>query len=248
MSKSPEIPWKRLTVEGAAIVVSILLAFSIDAWWGERQNAYGERIILQALLDDLQSKKVLLVESRQYSEAILEATIALLNAGSDPNSDLDGDALDELIQRTWWYNTSEGWSSAPLQSIVNGQLQSISNPHLIQKISELQIAFSVIKDFCEIDENFHFGVYSPFLIANAYMPQLTNSAEHEPGFPEARDPYPHFDLSKTHDHSDLLRRKDFHNMLIAKMDTVNSIHRYAYAGVEEQLDEAIDMLVEELSL
>jgi hypothetical protein len=32
-----DIPWKRLFVEGTAIVVSILLAFGIDAWWQDRQ-------------------------------------------------------------------------------------------------------------------------------------------------------------------------------------------------------------------
>ena len=36
MKRSQDIPWKRLSVEAAAIVVSILLAFAIDAWWEER--------------------------------------------------------------------------------------------------------------------------------------------------------------------------------------------------------------------
>jgi hypothetical protein len=31
-----QISWKRITVEAVAIVASILLAFSIDAWWQER--------------------------------------------------------------------------------------------------------------------------------------------------------------------------------------------------------------------
>jgi hypothetical protein len=36
MSMSRDIPWKRLSVEAAAIVASILLAFAIDAWWEDR--------------------------------------------------------------------------------------------------------------------------------------------------------------------------------------------------------------------
>ena len=36
MIGNEKIPWKRLTVEAAAIVGSILLAFAIDAWWDER--------------------------------------------------------------------------------------------------------------------------------------------------------------------------------------------------------------------
>ena len=29
----PQMPWARLAAEGVVIVVSILLAFSVDAWW-----------------------------------------------------------------------------------------------------------------------------------------------------------------------------------------------------------------------
>ena len=31
------VPWFRIVTEGVVIVLSILLAFGIDAWWGERQ-------------------------------------------------------------------------------------------------------------------------------------------------------------------------------------------------------------------
>ena len=35
---SRPIPWLRVFAEGAVIVVSILLAFGIDAWWEGRQE------------------------------------------------------------------------------------------------------------------------------------------------------------------------------------------------------------------
>jgi hypothetical protein len=38
MVDSQNIPWKRLAIEAPAIVLSILLAFAIDAWWEERQT------------------------------------------------------------------------------------------------------------------------------------------------------------------------------------------------------------------
>ena len=46
---SNAIPWLRIVAEGAAIVVSILLAFSIDAWWDARQDLNAERVHLTAL-------------------------------------------------------------------------------------------------------------------------------------------------------------------------------------------------------
>ena len=52
MTLSQEIPWKRLTVEAAAIVVSILLAFGIDAWWDERGDREAEVVLMERLLAD----------------------------------------------------------------------------------------------------------------------------------------------------------------------------------------------------
>ena len=49
MTELKKIPWKRLTVEAAAIVVSILLAFSIDAWWDGRKDHREEQEILIGL-------------------------------------------------------------------------------------------------------------------------------------------------------------------------------------------------------
>ena len=41
-----------LLAEGLLIVVSILVAFSIDAWWQERQDRVEEKRILNALRDE----------------------------------------------------------------------------------------------------------------------------------------------------------------------------------------------------
>jgi len=42
LQDSRKIPWKRIAAEGAAVVVSILIAFWIEAWWQER----SERVTL----------------------------------------------------------------------------------------------------------------------------------------------------------------------------------------------------------
>ncbi len=52
MTESQAIPWKRLSAEGVAIVVSILLAFWIDAWWETQKDIAEEREILVGLEAD----------------------------------------------------------------------------------------------------------------------------------------------------------------------------------------------------
>ena len=49
MSISQNIPWKRLFAEGFVIIVSILLAFLIDAWWNDRLEHQREREQLSAM-------------------------------------------------------------------------------------------------------------------------------------------------------------------------------------------------------
>lgn len=47
------INWKKLALEGMVIVSSILLAFTIDAWWDNQREARDERIALQDLEEEL---------------------------------------------------------------------------------------------------------------------------------------------------------------------------------------------------
>ena len=52
MGKLQSISWPRIIAEGVAIVASILIAFSIDAWWTERQAREQERNVLTNLLGE----------------------------------------------------------------------------------------------------------------------------------------------------------------------------------------------------
>jgi hypothetical protein len=51
MSNRQKISWKRLSVEAAAIVASILFAFAIDAWWDESQQQRE----MQTVMADLEA-------------------------------------------------------------------------------------------------------------------------------------------------------------------------------------------------
>ena len=53
MTEPQIIPWKRIAVEATAIVISILFAFAIDAWWADKKERDVEHTTLQALRSDL---------------------------------------------------------------------------------------------------------------------------------------------------------------------------------------------------
>jgi len=71
-----EIPWVRFLAEGAAIVVSILLAFAIDAWWERRNEAEQAHALEQGLRADF-------VASQEHIERWLAGNRRMLDAQTD---------------------------------------------------------------------------------------------------------------------------------------------------------------------
>ncbi|MDJ0910169.1 MAG: hypothetical protein QNI99_13310 [Woeseiaceae bacterium] len=62
MEKPKTIPWPGLFAEGTAIVVSILLAFAIDAWWQERREQADYRAQVETLLGEFRESRARLQE------------------------------------------------------------------------------------------------------------------------------------------------------------------------------------------
>ena len=80
MSEDQKTDWKRLTLEAAAIVTSILLAFAIDAWWGELQERQFEEETIQGLLEEYQGHQRSLAYAKKLHLQILRAVASLITA------------------------------------------------------------------------------------------------------------------------------------------------------------------------
>lgn len=224
MNTDRTIPWLRISVEGVAIVASILLAFAIDAWWDDRQRDESEQVVLQTLLDDLRVKQVLLADMSKFSEAIIESAETLLRAASNTEQMLSEDSIDRLIGDTWWVNNDALWDSAPMsQLVVGGNLSLITNAELVQELAALQVAIERVKYHYRNDGQFHKDVMTPFMIANANMAQITASMRHRPGQPEHTIKMPDLGSAKGYHHSELLSTIEFQNLLIAKMERLSDI-------------------------
>ena len=73
-----KIHWPRILAEGTAIVVSILLAFAIDAWWEDRKEADIQLAQLQSLLGELIVTRDHLVIQLEDLENSLDGTLKVL--------------------------------------------------------------------------------------------------------------------------------------------------------------------------
>jgi hypothetical protein len=179
MKGSQEIPWKRIFVEATAIIASILLAFTIDAWWQNRTDRLVEAQYLQAMRADLLRSLELLDENeatQRRQVGYLESL--LLTNGDTPYSDELRLWLDDGLFNVGTYQPQisalhELESSAQTQIIQNQDLRR-ALASIRQRMNELE---NVQGDF-QLSQQM---LIDPFLVDNFdlsnLLPNRTASTE-----------------------------------------------------------------------
>jgi hypothetical protein len=136
MANTRQIPWRRILLEGAVIVVSILLAFSIDAWWNSRIEQQREREQLISMLAEFKASLSGLdavLTSIQGHAKNVESLIALLKAAGDEPVMVPGALLGSAI--TW--RTSDISTSTLDALMASGDLNLLRNVELRANLARL---------------------------------------------------------------------------------------------------------------
>jgi len=90
--------WGRVGAEGLLIVLSILLAFGIEAWWSERGDRRAEVEALHGLRDDFVDNLGRLASARSEHVEIRDASVRLLAmTGPDVNPTVSDLVMDTLV-------------------------------------------------------------------------------------------------------------------------------------------------------
>lgn len=173
MTDSKEIPWKRLTAEGAAIVVSILLAFAIDAWWGER----AEKVALVEYLKVIEAE---LIAGQENADLLIAATNEqvsainrVLSVLASMDSDIHADSFRlDLGAALYWAAPIEG-SHSSVQSFVNSEtFGKVENAELISAINEFSASYTQVIQAIELEPSIYFREVIPILKTNADLSDL----------------------------------------------------------------------------
>ena len=206
MAESPKIPWPRILAEGMAIIVSILFAFGIDAWWTARQLHLDEQDILRQLDAEFGTNAVLLAERRLNHAEILAAIKFVLSVtGPEPDQTVAESpelkvAIDR-ITRWWTYDPQMGVLAGLTQS---GRLSIISSDPLRNALASWP---SMVQDLAE-DE-----VFAQQLTANQLDPYLTRKVSR-------RNVVHHESVGEGRFHSELagiLADQEFENLVHLKL-------------------------------
>ncbi|MDX1514954.1 MAG: hypothetical protein R3174_14555 [Gammaproteobacteria bacterium] len=247
MMNSLDIRWKRLIIESAAIVASILLAFAIDAWWDNRNNRADERVVLQSLLDDLRNKLDYAERDRIRRQAIFDSAVSLLALALEQPSEIDEQQVSRLLTDILWTDCWECWISAPLNTVVSGSTAAtISSASLIQELSDLHVSLARIQGERARSIEFHFAALSPFLLEHADFAHLAAITTHQPGTPEVRYDFPIKQIANKADYADLLADTEFQGLLSIRIDQHGEFFREGFMEIEDLLERVIVMLEEEI--
>ena len=248
MNRVREIPWPRIFVEGAAIVVSILLAFGIEAWWEGRQIRQVEQSILSSLLDEFRSIEKMFGHERRTQQGILDATQRLLLAALDSDFELEKGSIDRNLADIGWASDATNWNTAVLDGLIaGGDISLVSNTDLRRILAIWPARIEKIKLYYREDSDYFFSTLGPFLNMNAYMPPVANAGQFEPGHPENTVYVSRYSHSADYDNSTLLSDRGFQNILIDKVYRQENILGIAFSGLDQQLEATILLLQEEIS-
>jgi hypothetical protein len=134
MAKFPQIEWRRLLTEGIVIVVSILLAFWIDAWWDTVQDRAEEREILGLLRAEFEANQKVLARTAGIHRLNLGAMREIISA-SETDMSIDDEHLGSLFLQaagTPHYNPATGALAATISS---GRIDLVRNIELRNRLA-----------------------------------------------------------------------------------------------------------------
>ena len=244
----------RIFGEGFTIVLSILLAFFIDAWWDERREEEDTQTMLVAVLDDLRKSKRRVFYDRTTSDTRMNAIVQLLAMSMDNDIDLRSHELEGLLGDLYWYQAEYVIADAGINSLIySGVFGSINSEELRRDLAGWPTNKEYMLSVFDTHKQFLDNVWWPFMRNNGYHAQVLKRSTYRLGHPRsllinpdtvARFPIESVDLF---DHKTLLNNKEFQNVL-AQYWSIQVDISIVYNNADKWLDQSIRRLEEELEI
>ena len=135
MGKQNEISWPRIAAEGTAIVVSILLAFAIDAWWQRQNEAKQLDALLVSLHEDFKSSQAHVDRWLGGNRKILAALTAFRDQLASTAIDHEFEVPQEWILAAIGTPTYSPTDATLQAAISSGQIELIEDVELRTRLA-----------------------------------------------------------------------------------------------------------------
>ena len=136
MANTRTITFLGLLAQGTAVVISILLAFAIQAWWDDRQEREEERQILEVLATDLRKGIEVIEFGLEYHTAKQDSALHLIEA-SEGLTQADPAQIESwLCDLNWDWGSK--FESPAFETLLGGGLSQVQDPRLRFQIARLE--------------------------------------------------------------------------------------------------------------
>lgn len=233
MNRDP-VNWTRLLAEALAIVMSILLAFAIDAAWDARGQRLRERSYLERLLTEFRDNRQDLIEDRADRDRILAGFAYVLSATGAPElaspSEI-GSRLQNLSGNFRFYSPSHAVLNELVASGDLGLLRSDSLRHALLRYDEEQQRLAGVE---ESEQAIQRIVVVPYLAAHIeVLPWLPPQQLDQLGISP----------TASQDPRTWLRDPAFQNMILLRWQRARTVQNYSEPVLTE-VDRILSILEE----
>jgi len=163
VNETQKIPWKRISVEAAAIVASILLAFAIDAWWEDR---VGINVLIEHLTsfeDEIARNDEAIEIQLKRSDQKLVALDNVLSQLADDDKQSWPDSFQTDLGKSLIYDPSPAATSAYEDLVNSGNLRLIKNFRLRKEISEYIFYTNFLLESDSYETSYYLEMLLPLL-------------------------------------------------------------------------------------
>jgi len=231
-------PYVWLVLQAASVVASILLAFAIDAWWGQRVEAAAKNELLEDFRKELMEQRKALDTERVYREASRDSVKSLLAAVASGRYEDNSKTLDHRLADLLWF-TDAPESSGLLEALLQGgRIAAIEDETLRRKLADWPAWLRQYSSVSRQEYQTYTDVLLPFLARHASLAQISNAGyvHGRPGDGWGADPEAIVPVGPVTDHSDLLRNQEFAGIVVRKLfidsDIMLTLDRFGAAMTE----------------
>jgi hypothetical protein len=244
------ISWPRILAEGTAIVVSILLAFWIQAWWEGRQEENRQSNYLASLRASLSIHRSNLAANMDYASTLRESARSLLKISIDPEYHVDDKELDTLLAALTWH-LPDPLTPELAALLSNEDIGLITNRDVAYRLGALHAKLGRYERMVAYHQDFFFEELMPFLQREAFLPQINNYVSLLPGTQSEVYPIDKIDVLTPFSHSEMLGRRQFQNIIMRRIWRLSDVIDWsddteAGKDIYSDMDEILLLIDEEL--
>lgn len=181
MKNTSNVPWSRILAEGGAIVISILLAFWIEAWWSENQERQAELDYLIALHKDFSETRESLEIQVDRVSLLFNQVDEVLGVIADKKTTDLPDTFSKMVGNAYALPRPVTVTGTYEDMVNSGSLRLLRNEDLRVAMAEFMGVLEIVEFHSNLNVQTYWALHAPFVNQHLLMSEFGWSVEDNEG-------------------------------------------------------------------